>query len=379
MLTPMKNLLMISILSIPAYTNAYATQKYKEADEQFTIAIKKLKEVGQEHSEELANDAANAHQKAQNSIQSTASQTTKNDQVAPLTTAMDHITLGQAASSPTTTQPQQEDFSYNSVIEDLQNNKNWNVIIEIAAELEASFKQEILTLSATTPINQQKTIFAKLSREAFASIGEAYLNKDVMKGIKFFSYCKGLYPSMDNFSPDILQEISKWLNTYHTFIFTQSEIKAASNFMEQQNYRAAGIKFKEAIEKLKNAQVGINSSLFKMAGFAKYKAGELAEALDFYKEGLAASPTPSASSYIEATEPAMDLNEWRLAANWFKIALTIDGNQDASVYSNAGLAFLTIKDYAQALVYLNKALELNPSLPKRVYERRDMAKKALGQ
>lgn len=380
---------------------------YKEADAQFTEAINKLKKLGQEPSEDLARDAAEAHEKAQNTIQLNTPQTTENDQV----------------DSP------KEAINYNTFIQDLHNSQKWNEIIQASANLASDFRREIPTLSATIPINQQSTIFSNLSRETLASIGEAYLQTDIREGIEFFTYCKGLYPAMVNFSPDVLEEISGWLNTYLSKTkdnavsvnqkedIALSEIIAGNSFMQQGNYQAAVLQYDTAIQKMNEAQKPTTSILLEMAGLANYQAQNWAKALTYYKQakeaspskkfesvqnymylgqcyytvgekqksleefkqGFAENPDETALAYIAAAQPAMDLNEWEIAADWLKKAITKDSNQKANIYADAGLSFLMTKDNAQALEYLNKALELDPSLPQRVYDRRDMAKIRLEQ
>lgn len=73
--------------------------------------------------------------------------------------------------------------------------------------------------------------------------------------------------------------------------------------------------------------------------------------------------------YFAAAEPAMDLNNWKKAANFFDDGLTLNPTQTANVYSNAGLAHLTISNWKKAAEYLATAIKLNPELPSRVYER----------
>lgn len=192
-----------------------------------------------------------------------------------------------------------------------------------------------------------------------------------------------------------------------------SEITAGNKHLEKCEFQDAATQYDLAIQKIMEAGKPVPSILYEMAALAYYQAQNYPKALSYYQNAKEVAPSPklcypqnyfhlaqcyymehmpkeslkefklgfSISTaplvpfiYIAAAQPAMDLNEWELAAAWFKEAITKDEQQAAIIYADAGYAFLMIHDNAQALEYLNKALELNPGLPQRVHDRREIVK-----
>lgn len=262
-----------------------------------------------------------------------------------------------------------------------------------------------------------------LSDDTFHILGQAYLNTYHVEGIdttayrnqaiEFFSYCAGIFPKTIDPSPEGHALVWGWLGVFfatdkrpeaHVALTKALDLypqldeffkayidgvlpldtSASSESAQTSSSQTAPL---EALDPIYHERAGVfftNRQQWDKAilqyeeaaksgpltdplsyihwGIAYFHAGKHVSSLDKFALAFARIPNPSAIHCFTAAEPALELEDWEKAAEFFEIGFKIAKDQSEPItlfnYANAGLANLNIGNWAKASEYLNKALAL---------------------
>ncbi|WP_010302251.1 tetratricopeptide repeat protein [Candidatus Odyssella thessalonicensis] len=101
------------------------------------------------------------------------------------------------------------------------------------------------------------------------------------------------------------------------------------------------------------------------------------DSLTWFLNALTEIKEQKAIYYFAAAEPAMDLNQWELAAHFFEQGFDVAAKNGDPVtwqnYSNAGYVYMQLGNWEEVAKYLNKAKALQSPLPPHVQQRLDTA------